>query len=241
MKMSSIAQKPEGTKPKAGGRRRWERSPTLFHRRVDRRRRLGKIDGRQSLAGILPVAAEVSLYGNQYRVEQLRFAHLAADSQMESLSTQEIAEASWPGNSRRSDTCTAWNIAVTNVENLAALVGCYAGFRKRAIVSWSPGCFRFAEMWCCTIDISCSTHARFPNDDGYHRFTDRVHNWFLKKLYPRPGSGDFSRRSRRGFVSLASRKCRLSTWNASGKRSCKNVVMRKRLLRSTRQWNSKKS
>ena len=26
-----------------------------------------------------------------------------------------------------------------------------------------------------------------PNDTGYHRFTDRVHNWFLKKLYPRPG------------------------------------------------------
>lgn len=26
-----------------------------------------------------------------------------------------------------------------------------------------------------------------PTDTSRHRFTDRVHNWFLQKLYPRPG------------------------------------------------------
>jgi thymidylate kinase len=30
-----------------------------------------------------------------------------------------------------------------------------------------------------------------PNDTGYHRFTDRLHNWFLKRLYPRPGLAIF--------------------------------------------------
>jgi len=28
-----------------------------------------------------------------------------------------------------------------------------------------------------------------PSDTGKHRFTDQVHNWFLRRIYPRPGLG----------------------------------------------------